>query len=316
MFTRDDLEDLGEDDPEFAAVDNSLDFEPEPAVEPVPEPEQSSAEPTKLDDKPDNFRKPIPDGMTIEQLVEEMEENEDMVECTWCNELFDKSECRYEADMGWLCDRCIAAIKSRGEELTFKESLKETFNPKDFTEFDYDDLTILIQSDKYDVDRWDEKEITDSYTYKVSNDDVATDIWENFITDEDVLDVEGGLEALEDDNTWRTFLNAHFDSLLAKYYNQLLEYYRESAAEEFESNYGWNEYQEDEYGDMVDRAYDEWRDRQFFGESKDTDKTSMLEDLEEPEDYRKRLTACPECGAESYDIETGICINCGFECYE
>jgi hypothetical protein len=67
-------------------------------------------------------RKPIPEGMTIEQLVEEMEENEDTVECAWCNELFDKSECRKEVDLGWLCSRCEAAIKSRGETLTFKEN--------------------------------------------------------------------------------------------------------------------------------------------------------------------------------------------------
>jgi hypothetical protein len=66
--------------------------------------------------------KPIPEGMTIEQLVEEMEENEDTVECTWCNELFDKSECRKEVDLGWLCSRCEAAIKSRGETLTFREN--------------------------------------------------------------------------------------------------------------------------------------------------------------------------------------------------
>jgi hypothetical protein len=67
-------------------------------------------------------RKPIPEGMTIEQLVEEMEENEDTVECTWCNDLFDKSECRKEVDLGWLCSRCEAAIKSRGETLTFREN--------------------------------------------------------------------------------------------------------------------------------------------------------------------------------------------------
>jgi hypothetical protein len=98
-------------------------------------------------------RKPIPEGMTIEQLVEEMEENEDTVECaaceelfskdectrkegigwlcsdcedtivkcTWCEDLYDKYNCKYEVDMGWLCDRCQAAIMSRGETLTFKE---------------------------------------------------------------------------------------------------------------------------------------------------------------------------------------------------
>jgi hypothetical protein len=74
-------------------------------------------------------RKPIPEGMTIEQLVEEMEENEDTVECAWCNDLFDKSECRYEVGaggpddgLGWLCSRCEMAIKSRGETLTFREN--------------------------------------------------------------------------------------------------------------------------------------------------------------------------------------------------
>lgn len=67
-------------------------------------------------------RKPVPEGMTIKELVEEMEKNEDDVECTRCNELFDKSECRYEVDLGWLCHRCEAAIKSRGETLTFREN--------------------------------------------------------------------------------------------------------------------------------------------------------------------------------------------------
>ena len=85
-------------DPEFTALDNSL------------------------DDIPDNFRKPVPADMSIDALVEEMEENEDTVECKWCEELFDKSECHYEVDLGWLCSRCEAAIKSRGEPLTFREN--------------------------------------------------------------------------------------------------------------------------------------------------------------------------------------------------
>ena len=98
-------------------------------------------------------RKPIPEGMTIDQLKEAMEENEDTVECagceelfpkdecfhkegigylcgncedrivrcTWCDDLYDKSECRKEVDLGWLCSRCESAIKSRGETLTFRE---------------------------------------------------------------------------------------------------------------------------------------------------------------------------------------------------
>lgn len=113
VFTKDDFKDFEsaynpENDPEFTDIDNSVDFEPE--------------ETSALDEVPDNFRKPIPEGMTIEELVEEMEENEDTVECTWCNDLFDKSECRKEVNLGWLCSRCEAAIKSRGETLTFREN--------------------------------------------------------------------------------------------------------------------------------------------------------------------------------------------------
>ena len=40
--------------------------------------------------------------------------------CKWCSELFYESELREEVDLGYLCDRCIAAIHSRGETLTLK----------------------------------------------------------------------------------------------------------------------------------------------------------------------------------------------------
>lgn len=164
IFTKDDLKTLpAESDPEFDALDNSLDDIPDNFRKPITENADRDAEMRNLakemfdlgvecssyeefvgfmkenDDVPTKelyaiYRdaikdhvnsakgKAIPEGMTIEQLVEEMEENEDEVECTWCNELFDKSECRKEVDLGWLCSRCEAAIKSRGEPLTFQEN--------------------------------------------------------------------------------------------------------------------------------------------------------------------------------------------------
>ena len=109
------LDDFDESDidPQTDEFDDSAAFDPETY--------ELSAE----DDLGEScIRKPIPEGTTIESLVEEMEENEDEVECKWCNELFDKSECRYEVDLGYLCDRCQAAIKSRGETLTFREGLE------------------------------------------------------------------------------------------------------------------------------------------------------------------------------------------------
>ena len=83
-------------------------------------------------------RKPIPEGMTIEQLVEEMEENEDTVECTLCQELYDKDQCRKELNLGWLCGRCADGLISRGEDPVFhsnnywdfldEEALKEAID--------------------------------------------------------------------------------------------------------------------------------------------------------------------------------------------
>lgn len=290
IFTKDDLATLNSGrDPEFDALDNSL------------------------DDIPDNFRKPIPADMSIDALVEEMEENEDTVECKWCSELFDKSECRYEVDMGWLCDTCIAAIKSRGETLTFREGvLDESIAGSDETvELEYDKLTATITTNYSPATYngpadWDEEEVTDSFTYEVSVDDVATAIWENFIDETDVVNVPGGLDALEDDAAWYKFLETEFDTLFKKYYTQLLDYFRDDA-EEAAAKYFQSQY-DDYEPDYEDDFYD------FYDESLETaeQKKSVLEELEDGDAYRKRLTICPECGVDSFDQETGICISCGF----
>ena len=259
--------------------------------------------------KLDEARKPIPEGMTIEQLVEEMEENEDAVECTWCNDLFDKSECHKEVDLGWLCSRCEAAIKSRGEPLTFREndywdfldedtdkSLSEGFNPKDKVALEYDKLTITVVGNQRDVDDWDEAEHTAPYTYEASKDEVANAIWENFLTDEDVADVPGGIEALEDNTAWYKFLETNFDKLFDEYYDELLEYFEARAIKEFEHTYSWDDYKAERYSESCTASEQE----------------SHLDILEEDAEYSKRLTVCPECGDGFYDHETGFCINCGF----
>ena len=132
----------------------------------------------------DSLRKPIPEGMTIESLVEEMEENEDtvecvccqelypkeeckhdekhgwicpdcadeVVECTWCEELYNRSECRYEVDMGWLCDRCEAAIKSRGETLTFREGSYWDYLDEDMSDQDYQMIKLEVKRAKEDLE--------------------------------------------------------------------------------------------------------------------------------------------------------------------
>lgn len=182
VFTKDDLKRMSNgQDPEFDSLDNNLDVE-------VAEPETSEISSTE--------RKPIPEGMSIKDLVEEMEENEDTVECTRCEELFGKDQCRYEVDLGWLCGRCEAAIKSRGETLTFRE-------------------------------------------------------------------------------------NSYWD---------FLEEEVKEPAEEVETPH--------DLGNTYDGGY--------------PTEGGKLAELEDADEYSKRLTTCPECGEKSYDIETSFCISCGF----
>ena len=287
------------EDPEFTTLDNSVDSE--------------------ISDMP---RKPVPADMSIEDLVEAMEANEDMIECaaceelfpkdecfydeergwlcgdcedrvvkcTWCDELYDRSDCRREVDLGWLCDHCQAAIKSRGEPLTFRENdywdfLDESFKSSEEVEFIYDALRVTLQGPKRDVDDWDEAEESVRYSFYKTKEDIATDIWENFIEEADAKDVEGGLEALEDDTAWTGFLIDHFDDMLDKYYDKLLKYYEDDARKEYEENH-------------------------TLGEGCEKQKP-FLEEFDDAETHKANLTDCPECGAASYDMKEQYCSNCG-----
>ena len=173
----------------FSKDDIQVDYDPET------DPEFLSLS-DKLDEIPDNFRKPIPDDMTIEDLVEEMEENEDEVECTWCEDLFDKSDCRYEVDLGWLCSRCEAAIKSRGEPLTFRENnywdfLDEAHDPFDHHDPDYDEDVLVdyaadqidnAKDERYDdaIDELAENSLEEDYKYLALVDDAKARILDSF----------------------------------------------------------------------------------------------------------------------------------------
>ena len=276
----------------------------------------------------------------IKSLVEMMEENEDEVECKWCNELFDKDDCRYEVNLGYLCPQCEAAIKSRGETLTFREdtqstdkdTLTETYDPKEEVELYYKELTITVYSDQRDADDWDEEEYASDYTFKVSADDVANVLWDTLLTDEDVADVEGGFDTLEDDAAWKSFLNTHFDALVAKYYDKLLDYFEEDAIEQFSiDGPSWS----DLHPSREDRMMS-WSDDHedgfdhFLSEEKCTDckEEEIAEFVQAPDDKPllaesdedeiqevSDLMLCPECGKTTFDNETGICINCGFNAY-
>lgn len=48
----------------------------------------------------------------------------EVVKCGWCNKLRPIDECRYEIGLKWLCPHCEQALKSRGEILTFQDTIK------------------------------------------------------------------------------------------------------------------------------------------------------------------------------------------------
>ena len=331
VFTKDDLKCMNSScDPEFDNIDNSVDPEVE---EPV------TSEVSAIDEIPDNFRKPIPEGMTIKQLVEEMEENEDDVECvlcqelfaksdcyydedegyicpeckentvkcTWCGMHFDPSECRKEVDLGWLCSRCEAAIKSRGETLTFKEG-----NYWDFLDEKLDiDFSQIIDSS--DMEIWGVESVGEA-TYKA----VLLKRFEN-------VPFRGGRDEIEKVESEMFDLGGlfvfHFgkDGLpkLGRWDPELLNSlgnceilfddarYDQAVEETLNGPASKREALDPEELHDLGNTYD--------GGYPAAEADSKLEELEEAADYRKRLVLCPECGDEhAYDQETSFCLNCGF----
>lgn len=234
IFTKDDLKPWIEDeDPEFDNLDNSVDYE---------ELETSEVSPVE--------RKPIPEGMTIEQLVEEMEENEDTVECTLCNDLFDKSTCRKELNLGWLCRRCADDLVARGEGPVFKED-----NYWDFLD---EDIEKPVDEDL----EWHTYKIT--FSTKANPDSEQTTTFKTWQSDVEYA--------------WR-MSNANIPHTTVK---------NIELVEEVEELH--------DLGSTYDGGYPE-------------EKPELPEIPEVSDPY---LKLCPECGKETFDIETGICVECGF----
>lgn len=276
----------------------------------------------KLADGEKPERKPIPEGMTIEELVEEMEKNEDDVECTWCNDLFDKSECRYEVDLGWLCSRCEMAIKSRGETLTFREG-----NYWDFLDEDVEDTRTLADL------------VKDSIHHLVS--DLGKDPWADDFADDIIADIEKNYDTYVPENAERY---GHWCSAVASEVSRQVN----NQAQPMDEELKWNTYEityttkanpDKEHTTLFktwqfDVEY-AWRMSHENVPHSTIKRIKLIEDcnesaeihdlgttydggypadeLEDADTYSARLDLCPECGDEhSYDHETGICINCGF----
>jgi hypothetical protein len=256
----------------------------------------------------------MPADMTIESLVEEIEEHEDTVECKRCNELFPKHDCHNEVTRGWLCPLCIMDLDAAGEDLEFKRAAvaEDLRKEKETVELYYDELEVTIFGEQRDADDWDEKEFTTDYTYEVDKDDVITFLWESCLTDEDLILISEGavsqadldaLTVIECSDIWEDRMNKFFDDLFNKYEKQILDYFEDEATEACQDETSYYESYPDHRAKVKEAA-----------KAKVT--KSMLEELEDPAEYRARLFLCPECGEYTFDVETGICISCGYSTLE
>jgi hypothetical protein len=283
-------------------------------------------------------RKPIPEDMTIEQLKEEMEENEDTVECagceelfpkdecvhkegigylcddcadnvvqcTWCEELYDKSECRYEVDMGWLCDRCEAAIKSRGETLTFREG-----NYWDFLDEKLDiDFSECVDSS--DMEIWGIEPVGEN-TYKA----VFMKKYEGVdfhgfdavqAVHDEMLEI-GGLFVFYFDKHGKPALDSWNPELLNNLGNCEIIFDDERYDQACEKTLNGSAATSTNFDEELES--DEMHD---LGNEYDggypKDNKPELPEIDEVSDAHLKL--CPECGKTTFDTETGICVNCGF----
>jgi hypothetical protein len=188
--------------------------------------------------------------MTIEALVEEMEENEDMVECKWCEELFSKEDGRFEMGFGGLiCPSCQNAAYSRGERMTYRTTDYWDFLDEDMNTANdlWSDRTIALEYENLDIEPFGQSYCVSDYEYLED----AIDVFEvllhnNYLSDDDVKDFPGGLKRLqdvygiEDDAAVDAFLNAKLDVLVNKYYTIILDYFEERAKERATTYYEEN----------------------------------------------------------------------------
>ena len=285
-------------------------------------------------------RKPIPEGMTIEQIVEEMEENEDTVECTWCNDLFDKDQCRYEVNLGWLCSRCEMAIKSRGETLTFREGSYWDFLDEDITaersigELVRDSIKHLV------------KDLGKDSTAEDFADDVILDIernYDNFVPEDPMNHMKwasaiasevsrqlNNPDKLTEGYSW---LKAGDRFVLAtdkgnEHYLVITTYDKETEKhlDKYERYVQVaKENSDGKFTDPFDIEYAVLADYKNKGKLlfESAEYPKEIHDLgntydggyptETPEISNSHLKFCPECGTENtFDIETGVCLKCGF----
>ncbi len=155
------------------------------------------------------------------------------------------------------------------------KQMTEAFNSKQNTvELEYVDLPITIRTNMDRDSQWDEREILKDFTLLVDKEDIITKIFEDCITDEDIL---GGLKGFTDEAI-EQFIRNNFETLFDKYYDKLLDFYMDDAIEACEEDYSWDDYEADARDDYADFLYDQWCDSQFESVKEKSLKLTITED--------------------------------------
>jgi hypothetical protein len=312
-----------ETDPEFESLDNSL------------EPNESSPKTPESPESPNSpVSKPVPENMTIEELVEAMQENEDTVECAVCEELFPKAD-SVKHDHGYVCPTCSAPVAA---EDAFDQEFPEVAvddNEDDYLVEKIPATTIgrvvadLIVDEFEAVDGYDM--ITDAIKDSVLPEEKQAEILDviDHIREEEVEHIEELKDITIEDKAFDddTLTEASLSDIAS------------AANREFGTGYGEEDFltgledegffDELETPTAVSKELYAKRGMNAFGPRKSklgeatevpdlgneydggypTEKP-LLPETDEVTD--SHLVFCPECGEESFDRETGTCVSCGF----
>lgn len=237
---------------------------------------------------------PIPEGMTIEELVEAMEENEDTVECAVCEELFPKTN-GVKRGHSYVCPTC----SKTDVDLAMANLVVDEFEAID----GYDDAEAVVANSDLPEDK--QAEILDVIDHIREEEEEHIDELKELKTEDNTLSEDlsdtRSLEELVKDS-----IN-HLTNDLGK--DPWADDFADDVIADLENNY-------DIYVPEDMAKYGNWCHSVASEVSRQVNRSehaSFLEELEEPEAYRERLCLCPECGTDkTFDKETGFCIECGF----
>ena len=166
--------------------------------------------------------------------------------------------------------------KEDAEEFFNEKTINESISSEDVIDLDYKDLEVTLASSEPDPDKKDYVDYKGEYSYSVDKDSVLELLLNELVTDDDVKDFPGGLDAIfEWGEGVDEYIDSHFDDLVNKYYDDILEYYREKAEDAFAEEYGYDDYMQEIEDNRADMEYHAWRDSQV----------SMRESVQESIDF-------------------------------